>query len=1075
MPTLTGGNDTYNAPLGLIDVDGGAGIDTLVIDYSTLTLPIRYDWDGWNTLFDDALNQVRYTGFERISVTGGSNDDDLRGFDDAAGSDVLRGGAGNDDLAPGRGADSVDGGTGIDRVLIDYRAVPAAGHSITLLASGVTTVATTNLKIENVERLWFYGSNAGGNDLIDTRAFAGNDYAFGNLGNDTIALGTGQDQAEGGTGEDVLVIDYASLAMDLTTWDAPGNWRRFGDQANGTHYTEYNGFERFAITGGSGNDLIVGDVLADTLSGGLGNDTLQSGTGVTTDILNGGDGRDLWMVDLRTMAAPVAIDISGAAQTASTGTTISGIEQLAGWMGSGSDLVKLNAGQFGDTLDLGSGDDTVQSGRGVDSFAGGSGTDRLVMDWSQVLESISWTDIGAGYARYGTASGADRLDYTGFEAFDLTGGKKDDDLRGGAGADTLKGGAGNDSLSSFAGDAVIDGGTGTDLWSADLSARTTGIAVSLAGSQTTAQGGAAGLSVRNIERFALTTGSGNDSIDAGGFTGNDSVSLGAGNDVFASGLGQDSADGGTGADTLVVDYATVTAKLTFTDLTYGWARLGQAGAAANIQFVGFESYDIRLGTNADIFKAGAGNDTLRGGDGDDSLYGAGGADSIDGGAGRDLWQADYATYGSTSISIVLNAAGNAGVGGIGAAVAGIEDIIVTTASGDDLVDASAILGGNTDLVLGAGSDTAILGDGRGRVDMGGGTDTLKVDFSTSTTSVRTADLANGWTRIDDLAGMNRIDWYGAEHLALSGGSADDKLFGGSGNDTLVGNAGNDILVGGLGDDQMTGGAGADIFRVGPSWLNYGTDTITDAAAGDIIRLDHAVTLIGPVTLGSGASVGQGRVQLEVTTGPTGPVTTLYIGLDTSVGAADAVVRLLGTYAPSDFSLGGRLISVLAGSSAGGSPGADLLTGTQGNDLLSGGDGTDMLLGREGADSLDGGTGADTLVGGVEKDQLTGGGGADVFRYTALSESQAGTLFRDVITDLRNGADVIDLSAVDANPVLSGDQAFAFIGTAGFSGAAGQLRDAGGGVAELDVNGDGLADWQVQCTGILAFVAGDFVL
>lgn len=1078
MPTLTGGNDTYNAPLGFVDVNGGAGTDTIIIDYSSLTLPVLYGWDGWTLVYDDATNQVRFTGFERVVITGGSNDDDIRGLDDAANSDILRGGAGNDDLTPGRGADSVDGGTGTDRILIDYAGLPSAGHSIVLQAGVTTTVATTNLKITDVERISFTGSNSGGDDSIDTSAFAADDYVYANVGNDTVSLGRGIDRTDGSGGEDLLIIDYSALTVDLASWEV-SSWRHFGDQVGGTHRTEFLGFERFSIRGGSGNDAIRGGDGIDTLIGGAGNDTITAGTGSAADSIDGGAGRDQWVFDFRLSPVAVQLDLSNPlAQSVTTGAAIAGIEQVDGRFGGGNDSAVLGAGQYDDTLDMGSGDDTVSTGRGLDSIQGGSGgADRLIVDWSAVATAITWSDLGLGWSRMASTDGLTRLDHAGFEEFDIRGGTKGDDLRGGAtGSDTIRGGAGNDTIATYQGDAVVDGGTGVDYWSADLSAKTVSVVIGLTASQTASQGVAAGLDIRNIERIAITTGIGNDRIDASGQNGSDSATLGSGNDTFVAGLGQDTADGGQGSDLLVLDYSTIAAKLLWTDLGSGWAQLATAApGAGSIRFAGFETYDVSLGTAADVFHAGAGNDTLRGGQGDDTIDAGSGADSIDGGAGRDLVSANWSGLGVTPVSLVLSAGGSATVGGANATLAGVEDIDLTTGSGDDLIDASAIAGGNTDLATGSGNDTVLVGDGRGRIDLGGGNDILSISFAGATSAVRNVDIGGGWFRVSDLEGTNRIDYAGVEFLSLTGGSAADKLFGLAKSDTLSGGAGDDILVGGQGDDLLTGGAGADIFRIGPSWSSLGIDTITDAASGDRIRIDYAVSLTGPVTLGNGTAVANGRVQLEVTNGPTGPVTNLYIGLDTSAGAADAVVRLVGTYAPGDFTVSGRLISVLAGSSSSGSAGADLLVGGLGNDLLNGLDGNDVLYGQDSADTLNGGAGLDTLTGGADRDVLTGGTEADHFAYANLQESPVGSLYRDVIADFGVGADRIDLSAIDANPVLGGDQAFAFIGTAGFSGAAGQLRDAGGGIAELDVNGDGLADWQVACTGFGAFAATHFIL
>src|SRR5262249_37319852 len=82
------------------------------------------------------------------------------------------------------------------------------------------------------------------------------------------------------------------------------------------------------------------------------------------------------------------------------------------------------------------------------------------------------------------------------------------------------------------------------------------------------------------------------------------------------------------------------------------------------------------------------------------------------------------------------------------------------------------------------------------------------------------------------------------------------------------------------------------------------------------------------------------------------------------------------------------------------------------------------------ETIHGGTGNDTLSGGLGGDYLFGDAGADVFQYTAVEESQAivinGVNQLDQIVDFTQGQDKIDLSAIDANPTLDGDQAFVFV-------------------------------------------------
>jgi serralysin len=160
----------------------------------------------------------------------------------------------------------------------------------------------------------------------------------------------------------------------------------------------------------------------------------------------------------------------------------------------------------------------------------------------------------------------------------------------------------------------------------------------------------------------------------------------------------------------------------------------------------------------------------------------------------------------------------------------------------------------------------------------------------------------------------------------------------------------------------------------------------------------------------------------------------------------------------------------------GNAGANILSGGGGNDTLSGLLGDDMLIGGDGNDRLDGGLGIDTLIGASGADVLFGGAGNDKFIYTNITDSAVGA--RDSITDFTSGQDVIDLSAIDADTIQAGDQAFSFIGSAAFHGAAGELRFAAG-ILTGDVNGDGVADFQIGVSLVgappLALNSVDFVL
>jgi serralysin len=155
-------------------------------------------------------------------------------------------------------------------------------------------------------------------------------------------------------------------------------------------------------------------------------------------------------------------------------------------------------------------------------------------------------------------------------------------------------------------------------------------------------------------------------------------------------------------------------------------------------------------------------------------------------------------------------------------------------------------------------------------------------------------------------------------------------------------------------------------------------------------------------------------------------------------------------------------------------GPDHLNGGKGNDHLGGNIGNDIVLGGLGNDTLEGGRGNDVLIGGLGKDSLSGGKNTDKFVFKTLAESVVGANHDVIINFHHDQHDRIDLSSIDADRSLAGNQAFHFIGTGDFSDAAGELRYAGGKL-QADVNGDGVADFEVALLNVTSLAHGDFIL
>ncbi|HEU0133586.1 MAG TPA: M10 family metallopeptidase C-terminal domain-containing protein, partial [Allosphingosinicella sp.] len=142
------------------------------------------------------------------------------------------------------------------------------------------------------------------------------------------------------------------------------------------------------------------------------------------------------------------------------------------------------------------------------------------------------------------------------------------------------------------------------------------------------------------------------------------------------------------------------------------------------------------------------------------------------------------------------------------------------------------------------------------------------------------------------------------------------------------------------------------------------------------------------------------------------------------------------------------------------------------------DGSLRLFGGAARDTLKGGAGADLIHGNLGGDLLWGGGGADMFRYDKLAESSNATA--DQIFDFTPGTDKIDLSRIDANSLVEGNQAFTWVPYSQ-SGMAGTLSahafSGGAWLIEGHTDSDGMIDLLILVVpqGPTPIGAGDFLL
>lgn len=202
-----------------------------------------------------------------------------------------------------------------------------------------------------------------------------------------------------------------------------------------------------------------------------------------------------------------------------------------------------------------------------------------------------------------------------------------------------------------------------------------------------------------------------------------------------------------------------------------------------------------------------------------------------------------------------------------------------------------------------------------------------------------------------------------------------------------------------------------------------------------------------------------------------------------IGSSASVVGLVDGGAgidTLDYSAFGRAatINLATGkaSATGGATHFEYVVGSAFGDTITGDNGNNKLTGGAGDDIMSGGIGSDRFIGGAGHDTLTGGAGVDWFVYANIDAGAANT---DTITDFKfSEGDRLDIVNIDGDVLTRGYQRFDFIGTAGFSGHAGEIRyEKVGGETHvlIDNTGDGVSDITINLTGNHDVTSGYFVV
>lgn len=645
----------------------------------------------------------------------------------------------------------------------------------------------------------------------------------------------------------------------------------------------------------------------------------------------------------------------------------------------------------------------------------------------------------------------------------LLGGDGNDTLIGGGGNDAIDGEAGDDVLVSQAGSDVLTGGAGTDT--ADYSARTGPLFLSLNGEADDGEAGEAGNLAQDIER--ILGGAGADSIvleAAGaaarsvlGNAGNDTLVGGAGFNLLDGGDGNDSITGGAETDSLIGGAGDDT-------INGGGGDDEIFGNAGNDQLTGGEGNDTVQGdTGADTFFAGLGDDEIFGGDSDasedvaDFSAAAGGvrvdlfddADNVSGSVGGTVAEVSVVNGSSFDDTLIGSVAPETLVGGDG------NDLLIAGSSGDLLVGDA----GDDTLTSGAGTDTLVGGEGSdtasyaGRTDAltllpgagavsgaEGENDTLEADIE----SVIGGDGGNTITASTDNGPMTLTGGDGPDLLTLTG-SGGGALFGGAGDDSLVGSSGNDSLYGQAGDDSLVGGAGMDSLRG-----HGGADTLDGGDDND--------KLVPGRTGGEGDVVtgGGGFDLVDYRESTSDLILVRGDGLGRTPSGTPSAdinedVELAYTGSGNDELLGfirargGDGNDLLQAPVSAAEPGPAAMFGEGGDDVIDGSGFNDFLDGGDGSDTLGGGGGDDEYAPGAGADDLSDVEGTNALIY---ADSEEGVTID--LTSLPDGFNVTNvLGSPFADTIIGNNDANYLNG----GGGEDTIRGAGG--RDVLVGGDGL--------------------
>ena len=367
-----------------------ATIDPSTVDRSNEINRVASSVD-YTLLDNQHFKILMLTGSADINGTG--NQEDFNYIKGNSGNNILTGFAVNETLDGGAGHDTLNGSTGNDTYVINDVADvinEPSGSSIDTVVSSVTYTLGSNL-----ENLTLTGKNTTGtgNDLANTLiSDAKNTTLTGGNGAASFIIKSGSSTITnfGGLKGDSLSVSKAASASVTLNSRLDSNNNSIVNNGSVTiisngapvdlsHASGSSGFK--IVSNGTSGILISGSVNADTIIGGLGNDTIQGYT--IGDIIDGGkdsgSSQTNYLVLNGNLNNPTDQQINNIDQISidpnfsnvDTGITINLANQSEGF-------TSITGGMGDDTITGGKGNDTLLGSGGSNTFNVLSGKDTIL-------------------------------------------------------------------------------------------------------------------------------------------------------------------------------------------------------------------------------------------------------------------------------------------------------------------------------------------------------------------------------------------------------------------------------------------------------------------------------------------------------------------------------------------------------------------------------------------------------------------------------------------------------------------------------------------------------------------------